>query len=139
NPDFPLARFWLGRVYTSIGSNDLALAQFETADLKLSKWQPMLAAKGYLFGVLQKRDKALEVLHEFDALERSGAFVTSYGRALVYTGLRERENALHWLDRALEERSHWLIWLELDPRWDALRGEKHFQELVAKVGRPSGR
>ena len=139
NDKFPLAHFWLGRLYTSLGSNDLALAQFETADVTLSKWQPMLAAKGYFFGVLQKQNEALKVLREFDAIEQTGAFVTSYGRALVYAGLGEPEKALDWLDKALGERSHWLIWLELDPRWDTLRDQQRFRELVAKVGRPPTR
>lgn len=44
--------------------------------------------------------------------------------------------ALRWMGTAFEERSHWLVWLNLDPRLDALRGDPRFAELVRRVGLP---
>ena len=52
--------------------------------------------------------------------------MTSYGYALIYSGLRENEQALTWLRKAVEERSHWLVWIRVDPRFDTLRGEPPF-------------
>ena len=65
-----------------------------------------------------------------------GRFVTSYGVALVYTGIGEKEQAFAWLDKAVEERSHWLVWLKSDPRWDPLRPDKRFAKIVNAVGLP---
>ena len=45
-----------------------------------------------------------------------------------------QEEALRWLENALAEKSHWLIWLKLDPRWARLREEARFQALLKKVG-----
>jgi hypothetical protein len=57
--------------------------------------------------------KAHAVLQEMEALSKQ-RFVTSYGVALVHAGLGQIDEAFHWLDRAFDERSHWLVWLRLD-------------------------
>jgi hypothetical protein len=93
-----------------------------------------LAARGYLYGVWGRRAEALRVLEDFTNLAMRGQFVTSYGVALVYAGLNEVEQAFVWLEKAYEERSHWLVWLRLDPRWDTLRSDPRFRELLLKVG-----
>ena len=53
---------------------------------------------------------------------------------LVHAGMGNQVEALKWLEKALDEKSHWLIWLKLDPRWTRLREEPRFQALVKKVG-----
>ena len=134
NPTFPLAHFWLGRIYTMRGQYGQALDELDAVDPALRQWQPAMAAKGYLFGVWGKREEARTVLDDFQALRQSGHFTTSYGVALVYTALGDKEEAFAWLDRAFEERSHWLVWLALDPRWDRLRADARFGDLLRRVG-----
>ena len=133
NPQFPLAHFWLGRIYTSLQQYDQALAEYEKVP-SLQIWQPMLAAKGYLYGVWDKPDEARKILADFEARRSKNLFVTSYGVALVHAGMGNQVEALNWLEKALDEKSHWLIWLKLDPRWTSLRTDPRFQALVKKVG-----
>ena len=57
-------------------------------------------------------------------------FVTPYGIALVEVGLGRCDEALATLETALVERSHWLVWLRLDPRWGYLRSDPRFVHLV---------
>jgi len=134
NPKFPLAHFWLGRIYTTQGRHDQALMELEAVGPALREWQPTLAARGYLYGVWGKRAQAQRVLEDFHALAARGKFVTSYGVALVYAGLGDTEQAFLWLDKACAERSHWLVWLRLDPRWATLRTDPRFKALLRKVG-----
>jgi hypothetical protein len=54
--------------------------------------------------------------------------------ALVYAGLGDREQALAWLEKAYNERSHWMVWLALDPRWSEIRGDARFQRLLTRIG-----
>ena len=46
-------------------------------------------------------------MRRFDEIARR-RFVTSYGYALDYAGLNDKEQALIWLRKAVAERSHWL-------------------------------
>jgi hypothetical protein len=44
------------------------------------------------------------------------------------------EGALAWLDRAYAERNGPLVFLNVDPAFDSLRGDPRFQELRRRVG-----
>jgi hypothetical protein len=55
---------------------------------------------------------------------------------VIYAGLGDRERVFSYLDAAYREKSHWLVWLERDPRWDGVRADPRFRDLVRKVGLP---
>jgi hypothetical protein len=122
----------MGRVLSSESNCSGALSELETASAGLRDWQPVIAAHGHIAGLCGQPSRALEDLRRFDEIARS-RFVTSYGYALIYTGLRDNEQALIWLRKAVEERSHWLVWIRVDPRFDALRSDPRFQQIVAAV------
>jgi hypothetical protein len=44
-----------------------------------------------------------------------------------------------WLEKAHQARSAWLIFLapKVDTRWDALRSDARFQDLLCRIGFPS--
>jgi tetratricopeptide (TPR) repeat protein len=133
DPNFPLAHFWMGRVLSSEANCAGALAELETASASsLRDWQPVIAAHGHIAGVCGEPSRAREDLRRFDEIGQS-RFVTSYGYALIYAGLKEKDQALLWLRKAVEERSHWLVWIRVDPRFDGLRGDSRFQQLAASV------
>ena len=133
DPNFPLAHFWMGRVLSSESNCSGALSELETvASSSLRDWQPVIAAHGHIAGVCGQPSRALQDLRRFDDIART-RFVTSYGYALIYAGLGDHEQALIWLRKAVEERSHWLVWIRVDPRFDALRRDTHFQQIVGTV------
>ncbi len=56
----------------------------------------------------------------------------SYDIAIVYLGLGEKEEVYRCLEKALDERSAWMAYLNMDPRLDGLRSELRFKELVRR-------
>jgi TolB-like protein/DNA-binding winged helix-turn-helix (wHTH) protein/Tfp pilus assembly protein PilF len=133
DPNFPLAHFWMGRVLSAEANCSGALSELDTAaSSSLRDWQPVIAAHGHIAGVCGQPSRAREDLRRFDEIAQK-RFVTSYGYALIYLGLSENEQALTWLRKAVEERSHWLVWIRVDPRFDTLRGDHRFQQLVTNV------
>ena len=61
-------------------------------------------------------------------------YVSPYDLADTYVRLGDREQALHWLNLAYQERSPYLANLQIEPRLDSLRSDPRFQELVERVG-----
>lgn len=57
-----------------------------------------------------------------------------YIRATQLISIGENEVALAELEKAYEERDGFIILLNIDPRFDALRDNPRFQELVKKIG-----
>jgi tetratricopeptide (TPR) repeat protein len=133
NPGFPLAHFWLGRVYGAMEECDNALKELDSSEPALRDWQPLLAAKGYFLGKCGHSASARAILDRFADLSKT-RYVTSYGVALVHAGLEDRDQAVQALDRAFAERSHWLVWLHLDPRFSACRKDPRFQDLLRRIG-----
>jgi serine/threonine protein kinase/Tfp pilus assembly protein PilF len=56
--------------------------------------------------------------------------------AFVYTDLGDKDQAFAWLDKAYEERATWIIWLGVEPKFDSLRSDKRFAELLRRIGLP---
>ncbi|MCA1601740.1 MAG: tetratricopeptide repeat protein [Acidobacteria bacterium] len=133
--DFPLAHLWLGRSYQQIGKYNDALGEFQQVEDAFHGWVVSRAAVGFIYGVTGRKAEALKVLEALDELSKK-RFVTSYGVALVYAGLGQKDQAFVWLNKAFDERSHWLVWLKRDPRWDGLRSDARFAQLVARMDFP---
>ncbi len=51
-------------------------------------------------------------------------------------GAGDKDQAFAWLERGYEEHSFQMKWLKVEPRWDPLRAEPRFKELLRKVGLP---
>ncbi|HKE85342.1 MAG TPA: protein kinase [Vicinamibacterales bacterium] len=135
NPKYPPGWFWLGRIYTAQGRYEEAASALQNIGA-LRTWTPAMAALGYLYGKRGQTKEAANVLGEFDALARAGRYPSSYAIGAIYAGLGDRERALSALEAAYGERSHWLVWLKRDPRWDQIRDDPRFQALVRRVGLP---
>ena len=133
NADFPLARLWLGRAYQAQRRYDDAIAEFRRIESALHGWPVVRAAIGHVEGVSGRAYEALETLDGLHRLAKE-RYVTPYGVALVHAGRGDNDQALAWLARALADRSHWLVWLKLDPRLDALRSDRRYTELLQAVG-----
>ena len=136
NPKYSPGWFWLGRIYTSQGRYGEAESALQNIG-PLRTWTPAMAVLGYLYGKTGRTKEAVDILAEFDALRRSGRYASSYAIAIVYAGMDDREHALSSLEAAYGERSHWLVWLKRDPRWDQIRHDARFQALVRRIGLPS--
>jgi hypothetical protein len=73
------------------------------------------------------------VLNRLNALS-SQRYISPYDIAMVHVGLQENDEAFAWLQRALEQRSLWLGYLNIEPQLDQLRSDQRFQELLRRVG-----
>jgi DNA-binding winged helix-turn-helix (wHTH) protein/Flp pilus assembly protein TadD len=133
NPHFALAHLWLGRAYQEKRRYDEAIAEFRQTEAALSGWSVVQAAIGHVQGVSGRTRDARETLDELTRPAKQ-RYVTPYGVALVHAGLGDRDQALAWLARALDDRSHWLVWLKLDPRLDVLHSDRRFADLLLAVG-----
>lgn len=133
--DFSPAHLWLGRSYQEVGQLHEALTQFREVERRVREWPVSIAARGFVEGAAGRPEKAKAALAELQGIAKR-RFVTAYGVALVYAGIGDSESAFTWLDRAFAERSHWLLWLRLDPRFEQLRADPRFTELLHRIEFP---
>ena len=135
SPKFPLAHLWLGRAYQQKKMYSEAIDEFNKTDAALPGWVVTIAGMGNAYGEWGHKAEAEQVLVRLNEMARA-KYVTPYGIALVYAGLGDKNEAFVWLNKAIEGRSHWLVWLNRDPRWDRLRSDSRFNELKKRVALP---
>jgi len=67
------------------------------------------------------------------ALVRLGVHVSPYYIALVSADLGDREQAIEWLNKAVEQRSSGLSRLKTEGRFNILRGDPRFAQILARA------
>jgi eukaryotic-like serine/threonine-protein kinase len=91
-----------------------------------------IATLGFVLGRSGQNHEARELLRSLEARLEKG-YVSPVAFATIYLGLDDRENALEWTERAMEERRGWLAYLRVNPIFDPLRGMPGFDALIAKM------
>jgi eukaryotic-like serine/threonine-protein kinase len=81
-------------------------------------------------GVMGYWRKRLEIMQT----QAQSRYVYAHRFAELYARLGEREQALHWLEKAYDERSARIIWIGINPIFDALRDEPRFTALLQRMG-----
>ncbi len=71
-----------------------------------------------------------------DSMPSSQGYIRAYDVAYDYAALGDRDHCLEWLNRALLQRDGVLIELSLQPRFDLLRSDRRFQDLLRRIGLP---
>ena len=56
--------------------------------------------------------------------------------ALVWAALGDRDRAFALLEQAYREHANGLVWLRVDPRYESLRSDPRFTDLVRRIGLP---
>jgi TolB-like protein/Tfp pilus assembly protein PilF len=132
---FMLAHLWRGWARAGVGRWDSAVSDLEHAVRSTGRGALAVGSLAYAMGGAGDRAAAQAALDELRARARE-RYQPAYEIAKAALGAGRREEALDWLERALADRAHSMVFLEVDPQLAPLRGEERFRELVRKVGLP---
>jgi len=114
-----------------------AIAGFKKA-LPLSgggEWTLSRAGLGHVYAITGKRPEAQTVLNELKRISRE-EYLPPTSIALIYAGLDEKDQAFAELQKGYEQRAFQMQWIKLDPRWDSLRSDPRFHDLIRRMGMP---
>jgi len=136
DPAFPQAQRYAAWGYLQKGMRQEAVASLRAALGQLGRDPEVEGELGYALGVAGRRAEALAVLEGLRQLS-STRYVSPYSVALVHVGLRDRDQALTWLEKAYVERSDYMVYLNREPMLDGLRSDPRFAALVQRVGLPN--
>jgi serine/threonine-protein kinase len=112
-----------------------ALNEFARA-VDLSHRHPQqLSDLAFADGMLGHRTEALRLLEEIRE-QRQRRYIEPSWIARVYAGLGDSDQALQWLNRALDERSEAAIEITAHPAFARLRSDPRFIALLKRLGVP---
>ena len=134
DPDHGFSHFLLGMVYIHTGRHEEASAEFQQVNRLSDTVGPgAVALLGYTYAIAGQRNKAEASLGELDELA-TRRYVAAFPRAVIYTGLGEKERAFEWLEKAYAGRNMQLRFLKVSPLFDPLRSDPRFTELLKRMG-----
>lgn len=131
-PEFALGHALLGMAYEQNGAYSDAEVEFnEARDLQGSPTFA-LAGLGRAYALAGRRREAQ---HVADQLEHPAPtrYVPSVYLAAVYAAMGEKDRAIAFTRKALEERSDYMIYLNTDPWAEPLRDDPRFREILRTV------
>jgi DNA-binding winged helix-turn-helix (wHTH) protein/TolB-like protein/tetratricopeptide (TPR) repeat protein len=134
-PNFYLAHLTASQAYIEKELFPEAIAAARAARKLNSVDSTPIAFLAYAFAKSGNQAEARSLLVELLKLAEK-RYITPYNIALSYHGLGERDETLKWLKRGVEQRDLRMTFLKAEPKWDDLRSDARFQEIMRLVGLP---
>jgi tetratricopeptide (TPR) repeat protein len=131
--NFWLAHSFAGSAYIDSGKFTKAVAEARRARKLFDGSSQPIAFEGYALAKLGKPAETRAVLEELLKLSTQ-RYITPYHIAHVYNGLNDRDETLAWLERAYEQRRPRMVFLKVEPKWNNLRDDPRFQDLMRRLG-----
>jgi hypothetical protein len=64
----------------------------------------------------------------------SRQFVSPISAAIIFAGLGDGACVMSRLEQSFEQRARQLVWINVDPRFELLRKEPAFLDLISRIG-----
>lgn len=130
--------FWLPHVFASSAYMEKGMYREAVAEARRAKELAPNQTISVAYGSCAlakwgKRDEAQAALDSLVSRSKE-RFVPPVHIALIYNALGETDKALAWLEKGFEQRDAKTAFLKVEPKWNNLRNEPRFQDLMKRVG-----
>ena len=131
----PFERLFLGQSLSEMGRNEEAIEELAKIEGYSADWPPAIAERARIYAVMGESEKGKKLLVDLES-RASDQYVDPYSVAVVHSGFRDADKTIHWLNRAVEANSYNLIYLDRDPRFNEIKADHRFGELLRRAGLP---
>jgi TolB-like protein/Flp pilus assembly protein TadD len=129
------ARWGLGAAYTQQQLYAQAIEELKKA-VTLSEGSPVpMGHLGFVYGLNKAAAEARQTLADLSTLA-TRQYVPSSTFALVHAGLGDKVRALDQLEQAYQEHDFSMVFLDVAPWFNSLRGEPRFEQLIRRMQLP---
>jgi class 3 adenylate cyclase/TolB-like protein len=133
DPNFYFTYWCLGFAYWQKGMLEEAVAAYERG-VELEPHDLQLKADlAIVYAAAGKKAQAQSILEEFEE-KAQREYVPPYALAMAHMAVSDLDGTFEWLDKMYAERSPVLVWMNEHARYDRLRSDPRFQELLRKIG-----
>jgi TolB-like protein/DNA-binding winged helix-turn-helix (wHTH) protein len=136
DPSFAIAHYELGQAFERKRMVNEAIGEFQRA-IELSGGNEVFDANlAYAFATSGSKEEAIKIVKDMED-RQSQHSSTDASIGLIYVGLGDKDQAMIWLNKAYQARFNPSILVR--PAFDPLRSDARFQDLLRRIGLPSGR
>src|SRR6266545_1758921 len=132
DPNFGFAYWHRGMAYIQQKKFGDAITALRKAISLSGPATTFISYLGYANARLGKSREARQMIAQLERVSKR-QYVSSYFIAIIYLGLGELDRTFEWLEKAYEERSGFMAFINVEPMLDALRGDPRFKALAEKI------
>ena len=103
--------------------------------LKIQNHVEFISMRGYIHARAGDEEKARRILSELNQKSKTTHVPTIFF-SYIYSGLRELDLTFENLELAFKDRVPSLCALKTDPRWEPIRNDPRFDDLLRRIGLP---
>jgi TolB-like protein/lipoprotein NlpI len=132
DPNFYIVYGVWSMAYAFKGMYKEAIATIQRA-IAIENDVEALAILEYIYSMAGDRAASGGQLKRLKGLSKS-RYVWPFYLATIYAGWGDKERAFIYLERALKERNQNMVLLKIDPRFESLRSEPRFLDILQRIG-----
>jgi len=132
HPLFAHARSYLSASLTSLGETEAALSEAERAVADSGREVELSHEMALAWVVAGERERAERVLGAVEARFKTD-YIDAYYPMQIAAALGRLDEALAWIDKAIEQRSRSLCYIRIDPMFNPLRHLSDFQQRMDRI------
>ena len=131
----PIADSWflsgLGACYRMMGRYEEAISAFKRA-INILGFPYMGPLLGHAYAISGDKKEAEKIITDVNELSKEN-YVSSFHRSAIHVALKDNDQAFELLEKAFENRDNWLVTINIDPRFDNIRSDSRFIQLLKKL------
>jgi adenylate cyclase len=87
----------------------------------------------YAYGLVGRTEDARSLISELEQTSKDH-YVSPFNLAIAYSGLKDKEMTMEWLEKAFDQRTSTMNIIKIDHAFDFLRSDSRFQNIQRKIG-----
>jgi TolB-like protein/Tfp pilus assembly protein PilF len=127
-----IPHLFLGYVFSAAGEHRQAIESFETACKMSGENLTALARLGYAYGLGGRTSQANAILTRLRE-ESKRRYIPAHHFAFLHLGLGDKDAFFAAMEKAWQERSDYLPYLNVEPPFESLREDPRFQGLLRRL------
>lgn len=127
-----IPHLFLGYVFSAVDDYEQAIESFQTACKVSGENLTALARLGYAYGCCGKISQASALLTRLRE-ESKRRYIPAHHFAFLYLGMDDTDAFFAAMEKAWQERSDYLPYLNVDPPFDRVRDDPRFQDLLRRL------
>jgi len=135
DPNFVAAYNCTAQAYEQKKMYAEAIADMKKARTLAGDDPGVIAELACAYGLSGRKKEAQELLNTLKQ-QSTRQYVDPGLIALIYTVLGDKDKAFEGLEKAYSARSSWMTCLKVEPKFDPLRSDARFTDLMRRVGLP---
>jgi tetratricopeptide (TPR) repeat protein len=133
DPNYVIAMWRRGGAYVMQSRFQEAVEEYERAAVLARRSTPAVSYLGAAYARAGRRVEAQQVLNELVEMSHR-TYVSPFSFFPIHLALGQNDQALEWLEKAVQIHMSNIIFIRVNPSYDPIRSAPRFKELVRRMG-----